>query len=578
MLESWGGRINFKIMHEFRKPGALEATVTPIDEFEIDVIRPLVVLLNWDGVPQRVQPGVGGDANGFWFHYLLDNMSLLGGNSLVGTSAINNGVELKEMYSSFPSSTFPSHATIYTGDLPGTHGLVSNNMQDRGIPDYKNFTSIDFDPGEYLALKPNLLMHYDHPGPLDLYLMDKKIISVFPKKEYGPLGKSGKAYTEADTFYGRLNKDHEVIIAGHSFKLGVPKDNYLPGELTDGWHADMITLDKATDYIASGKHTDLMSIYIWQPDHAAHNFGLDGQTGMNAQKSYMTGMYENGTGLYGGFKEFWKAIRDNKLVKNTLFIIFDDHGRIEVDEFQMFDLRKGTYALLFDPYSHNTSFRLGENGVMTHIFLAGVTESNWNWSSQPTWSQVETIANRIATDASNILQGQIKYVLATNHHSAGPDTCRNTYCLVEPGPVVTPVAGSSLATEIRLGKLVVERINGLAAGPSANSGNIIIILESQGNSGSSPGYQFRKDPSPPPPLPQLPGNETVHGSLSRYESNVVFVMFAPVMTASDSKQSKIHDFFEQRYGSGYSTKEMLTTEIGSIVEEVVKHPEKIFMP
>lgn len=192
------------------------------------------------------------------------------------------------------------------------------------------------------------------------------------------------------------------------------------------------------------------------------------------------------------------------------------------------------------------------------------------------------VANDIAKDTFNLFNGKIKYVLATDHNESGTSDCKDVYCLVEPGdpePVVTPVSSSNLVGNNLLGEKLVERINGLAGTESHNSGNIILILQSQGNTdGGSPGYYFKKIYNL---IPQFDiTNETVHGSLSKYESNIVFVMFSPVTSPSDSKKIEIHSFFTQNFDDNpnYATEPMLYTEIGSIVEDAVKCSNKIFMP
>ena len=43
------------------------------------------------------------------------------------------GVRAKELIPSFPSLTFPNHYTIATGLYPQNHGIVENNVFDKGF-------------------------------------------------------------------------------------------------------------------------------------------------------------------------------------------------------------------------------------------------------------------------------------------------------------------------------------------------------------------------------------------------------------------------------------------------------------
>ena len=48
-------------------------------------------------------------------------------------SLARDGVQAKWMIPSFPSKTFPNHYTIATGLYPQNHGIVENNVFDKGF-------------------------------------------------------------------------------------------------------------------------------------------------------------------------------------------------------------------------------------------------------------------------------------------------------------------------------------------------------------------------------------------------------------------------------------------------------------
>jgi hypothetical protein len=533
MLESWGGRINFKIMHEFRKPGALEATVTPIDEFEIDVIRPLVVLLNWDGVP-RTKPSSYTDSD--YFHDMLNGpmdklKSLMGYTS--GTN-LSKGIEVPNFYCTLPSSTFPSHTTIYTGDSPSRHNIVSNSFYDRATLGPESFTGADLK-----LIDLYNLVFASGKSPLDQYIEQQGV----------------------STLYQDLDEDYKSLVVAHSLKLGRTK--YKKPSLTlhvSGW--DRSAFIKADKYgISKGKHYDLITIYTWDTDHTTH---ADGMT-------YLDGYLDDVDAMVQKFYD--EGIVANGLEDQTIFVLFDDHGRITITPGKAIypgNLTSTGMGRLGGPF-FNAGFSLapsfaaftalptnsalmGHNGVMTEVFLRKPGANSW--STYPQFSQVTTLASELWDDNAVSFFNQLKYVLLIDKEGTDPN-CSSNYCGMLPDH--TPVTDLSGYLDIASHPMVAERLQDLAGSPNAPS--IILVLKSEGNSDMAGQDKYFFDDA-------VKQNQTVHGSFSTHESNVLFFAFYPKDT---SKQAKISDFVNGRIETG------LTRDFKKIFLDLVKKTNEIYM-
>lgn len=68
MLESWGGTVEFELVYQVKEGGVTREKA--LDGFTVEVIRPLVILLNWDGVPRTLPEGNSGIITD-WFKTLV---------------------------------------------------------------------------------------------------------------------------------------------------------------------------------------------------------------------------------------------------------------------------------------------------------------------------------------------------------------------------------------------------------------------------------------------------------------------------------------------------------------------------
>jgi len=172
--------------------------------------------------------------------------------------------------------------------------------------------------------------------------------------------------------------------------------------------------------------------------------------------------------------------------------------------------------------------------------------------------------NTSSGNIANVFSGQIKYVFVTNHGSStGP--CANYYCGVSQASGETISLQTYLAGEPFPLQTTIKRMNGLQ-GPFNNSGDILIVLRSEGNTpGSPPGYYFSDGD----------GTITVHGSISTYESNIIFGMFYP--HNNSAIRSRIPGFLDEFVPPLPDTGERLTTQLPELFIKSVVKPRKIFM-
>jgi hypothetical protein len=552
-LRTWGGDVYFQLTYEF------DDHIEVLDTVEIEVIRPLVVLLNWDGVP-RVRPD-----GSLWFHNVLEGTSVLG---LMGGDGISNGVEINNMYCTMPSSTFSSHASIYTGQPPGVHGIVSNDFIDRGMGTKAGFG------GAALALM------YEKRSPLDWYLKGRAPLKydfypLLPYKDYHK--KSGLKFAESGTFFGQLENmknGYHTVISGHSMKLGAGHyeeaitlgplktkglDDALVGGLDTG-EIDLQSFIKAKNYIHDN-YPDLISIYTWNTDHIGHRkYPNNTTSGLEGQDIYIKGR------LNIAIRDFWKGIRDDNLMKNVLFILFNDHGRVKVGH--ALGVSSDIPDFVLDPFKEA---EYAENGVMTHVFLGDTTLPGW--TVQPAFDDVLDLAKKIfelqGTERA-IYMDQIKYILVTDH-TGSSSNCSGRYCVAKPDGTTDPI--SSILGESGISPVLDQLLAGLAGPNSKNGGNMIIVLKSEGT-GDPEGYTFGYSSD-------IFSARSVHGSISKAETNIPFVVFYPGNESlSYNRKTEISEFLSETLDKDCNADGTYcyTTDIMKIVREAVINPNKIYMP
>ena len=447
--------------------------------------------MNWDGVPRTQPPGTAGVASGDWFHEMINRMPTL--SSIMGGSSISNGVEITDMYSVIPSTTWPTHMSIYTGVFPGIHGFASmGGFIDRDTGDFEDWTAVGEDFIDAWDI-------FDEPqGDLDKWIENHGLTSrVF--------------------LVDLKNRGYHTTVAGQAFKLGYGdyiQSTYESWCKWDSVRCDKKMFEKSLVKLKDGLYTDLLLLYPWAFDGIGHHDGMAGQL-----------TYADTNDQF--FTDFWgsndsEGVRGLGLERNTVFILFDDHGRITVngDDSHYFDLTSDAYEAVFSPFEHHAiqsyaTLEIGDEGVMAHIHLRDIGDS---WTEHPPFNQVYQVGQQIWSYNNEKFQGEIRYVLLANHRdSSGP--CTSNYCvLLSDGTTAEPENYFSTEPSELFASpaTVAELLKGLK-GPRTNSGNILIILNSVGNTSSySPGFKFSGK-----------NQLTVHGSISDYETNVPFAMFCP---------------------------------------------------
>lgn len=256
--------------------------------------------------------------------------------------------------------------------------------------------------------------------------------------------------------------------------------------------ADANAFDNLEDLLEDW-HTDLVNIYTWNTDHSGHPKGLQV-------------LYDYGTKINGYLEEFDEdVIADMGLERNVVYILFDDHGRIEHNPERIYSYKDPEFLDIFIPYQHvhrehiplpgvateimdefaqpnvaASSLLFGDDGTMLQVYLRDLTKS---WRYSPDIAIIrDTVKQILLTPPYN---EQIQYVLYTDKNGTDP-LCSGVYCGVKNNPDGTfsfavklsdLFAGNNFFPE-GYPTILETRLNDLAK--SGNSGNILIILKSQG--------------------------------------------------------------------------------------------------
>lgn len=97
----------------------------------MELREPVTILISIDGFrPDYLERGI------------TPNLSALAGNGVYA-----------DMFSSFPTKTFPNHWTLVTGKTPDEHGIVGNAMEDTARPGQR-FTMANTDPFWWNSAEP----------------------------------------------------------------------------------------------------------------------------------------------------------------------------------------------------------------------------------------------------------------------------------------------------------------------------------------------------------------------------------------------------------------------------------------
>lgn len=237
--------------------------------------------------------------------------------SLVGGHNISQGIQF-DMVSTAPSITFCCQASIVTGTHPREHGISGNQFFDR-------FGKISGSPRHYV---------YDIGGhrmafgdTLQVFLNDLASKSISPNVAtlYEIAAQHDVKSTTVFHMYGR-GATHWIKPGLEDWRnfftlneaLGISSEKY-----------DEVMLENALEHLRAGHRPGIFHLYFWGLDHTAHVKGPSSEYG------YLTEI------LDPMLSRFLTEYREMGLMDDTMFVLFSDHGQIEVyaDETHCLQLR-----------------------------------------------------------------------------------------------------------------------------------------------------------------------------------------------------------------------------------------------
>ncbi len=290
---------------------------------------------------------------------------------LVGGRDWQHGLRF-DMVSTAPSITFCCQASIVTAAHPREHGITGNQFFDR-------FGKVSGEPRHYV---------YDIGGhrmafgdTLNVFLNDLASKSINPELPtlYEVAAQHGATSTVIYHMYGRG--------ATHWIKPGIDDwRNFFTLNEALGISSkkyDQTMTAEAIQHLRGGHRPDILMLYYWGLDHTSHIHGP------KSQYPYLTETLDPMLG------EFLAAYESLGLMEDTLFVIFSDHGQIEVYEdtrhclqlrFPPLDLGIGYVfkALKRDvldmPGETRVDCVMSMNGGLAHLY---VRPKRRNWQTPP---------------------------------------------------------------------------------------------------------------------------------------------------------------------------------------------------
>jgi len=253
-----------------------------------------VIMLNLDGL----RPDV--------FNRALRDGKIPNLAGLVGDEQFSRGIQF-DMVSTAPSITFCCQASIVTGAHPREHGITGNQFFDR-------FGKISGSPRHYV---------YDIGGhrmafgdTLAVFLNDLASKSIYPDVPtiYEIAAQRDVQSTTVFHMYGRG--------ATHWIKPGIEDwRNFFTLNESLGISSkkyDEVMTENALEHLQEGHRPGILHLYYWGLDHTAHVEGPD------SEYPYLTEILDPMLG------DFIAEYHKMGLMDDTLFVIFSDHGQIEV--------------------------------------------------------------------------------------------------------------------------------------------------------------------------------------------------------------------------------------------------------
>ena len=207
------------------------------------------------------------------------------------------------------------------------------------------------------------------------------------------------------------------------------------------------------------------------------------------------------------------------------------------------------------------------------------------WKTHPEFVRIKNVAQRILVNNDragelSAFKAQLKYVLITDHNNPASE-CGNTYCVAElmagdTSQIVTLSIQEYFSDDPEQAEIIAKRLSDMQGPDYHNSGNIILILKSQGNTPGYKGFWWSDSAY----IPYLLTTVTVHGSINKYESNTVFSVFYPYGQVEPPVLDNLPDFLNRRFPPYVATDQIrfhLTTGHANFFEKIVSESNELFM-
>ncbi len=259
---------------------------------------------------------------------------------------------------SFPTVTLVNHATLYTGCVPASHGVVGNELFDRlgttneGTPRFYAFTA-----GQGLALQ-DTLGAYAGQG-LANRMLDRSTV-------YESASVQGVSSLISFNMYSSqhhlLDQNITWIVPalGDFINVGLAELSVIPEIIIGTLQAyDRAMMVKALEQLGTGDVPNIMTLYFAGFDVASHKLGPD------IQPYYLRNVVDPLIGLLLDGDRGRVGLIDHPLwdYSRTAFVITSDHGQTAVgnDDLHAISLYEPTGIFGTEPYE-------GRNEELVDVF------------------------------------------------------------------------------------------------------------------------------------------------------------------------------------------------------------------
>jgi hypothetical protein len=289
--------------------------------------------------------------------------------SLLGGAALERGIQIPA-WSTAPSITFTSQASLFTGAHPSQHGISGNQFFDRfgtnneGLPRY-----YAFDVGDTLAVDDAVEVFT--AGLASDCLRVPTIYRRFSEWGWNTVV-AGNMYADGATTWIKPNLVNLARFTKGGNLFGMNSQAY-----------DRHILDRVIDQLGGGELPDLLTFYLMGLDHESHVKGPQIQAG------YLEEVVDPLVGA------LWDFIMDHSQGPPPVVVVFSDHGQVGVQPDDRHSLRlafpfEREMGHLFDALGLDVHDYPGEdpdcdavvasNGGLAHVYLR---DRRGAWSDAP---------------------------------------------------------------------------------------------------------------------------------------------------------------------------------------------------